>query len=127
MLSSQKVLKNKVMSAEHVRYITNEQGERVGVLLDMEAYKQLTNSLTHDSECLGSLSIDELQALADSKLAPSSQVRLNELLTQNAASRLSANEQAELDHLVAQIDQLTVLKTRARYTLNRLKDLDTVS
>lgn len=115
------------MSAEHVRYITNEQGERVGVLLDMEAYKQLTNSLTHDSECLGSLSIDELQALADSKLAPSSQVRLNELLTQNAESRLSANEQAELDHLVAQIDQLTVLKTRARYTLNRLKDLDTVS
>jgi phosphopantothenoylcysteine synthetase/decarboxylase len=35
--------------SEHVRYITNEQGERVGVLLDMEAYQKLANFLALDS------------------------------------------------------------------------------
>jgi molybdenum cofactor biosynthesis enzyme MoaA len=113
--------------SEHVRYITNEQGERVGVLLDMEAYQKLANFLTLDSECLNGLSLDELQALADSKLAPASQARLDELLSENTESRLSADEVAELDHLVAQIDQLTILKTRARYTLNRLQQLAVAS
>jgi hypothetical protein len=62
-------------------------------------------------------SLDELQALADSKLAPSSQERLDELLAQNAESQLSDDEVAQLDYLLAQVDQLTILKTRAKYTL----------
>ena len=38
--------------SEQVRYVTNEQGERVGVLLDLEAYNRLANPLLLDEECL---------------------------------------------------------------------------
>lgn len=70
-----------------------------------------------DPELLADLSDDELEALADGLLAPSAQTRLNELLDHNAAGRLGADEQTELDRLLARVDQLTILKTRARYTL----------
>jgi len=38
--------------SEQVHYITNEQGERVGVLLDLDAYNRLANPLALDEECL---------------------------------------------------------------------------
>ncbi|MEQ9668826.1 hypothetical protein [Coleofasciculus sp. G2-EDA-02] len=113
--------------SEQVRYITNEQGERVGVLLDLDAYNRLANPLSLDNECLIGLSRDELQALADSKLAPAAQNQLNDLLVQNAESQLSADEVANLDRLLAQVDQLTILKTRARYTLHCLETMATVA
>ena len=113
--------------SEQVRYVTNEQGERVGVLLDLEAYNRLTHPLTLDAECLVGLSREELQALAESMLAPANQAYLDELLARNAQSQLAADEIAELDRLLAQVDQLTILKTRARYTLNYLEALATVA
>ena len=113
--------------SEQVRYITNEQGERVGVLLDLTAYNRIVNSLTADPECLVGLSKDELQALAESLLDPKAQVRLDALLARNAVAELSSNESAELDSLLAQVDQLTILKTRARYTLNYLETLAPVA
>jgi hypothetical protein len=72
-----------------------------------------------DSEVLVGLSDGELEALADSVLAPSAQARLDDLLDRNAAGQLAPSEQAELDHLLARVDQLTILKTRARYTLGQ--------
>jgi hypothetical protein len=99
------------------RYITNEQGERVGVLLDLEEYHQLTRSSPPDPELLVGLSEAELQALAQSSLAPAEQSRLDNLLARNADAQLSEMEQAELDRLLHHVDQLTILKTRARYTL----------
>jgi hypothetical protein len=113
--------------SEQVRYVTNEQGERVGVLLDLEAYNRLANSSASDAECLTRLSKAELQALAESILAPLAQAHLNKLLAQNAETQLSADEIAELDSLLAQVDQLTILKTRARYTLKHLETLVTVA
>ena len=113
--------------SEQVHYVTNEQGERVGVLLDLEAYDRLANPLALDEECLIGLSLDELQALADSKLAPATQNQLDDLLVRNAQSQLSADEFTNLDRLLAQVDQLTILKTRARYTLHRLETLATVA
>jgi hypothetical protein len=71
------------------------------------------------SELLVGLSDEELEALADSLLAPSAQARLDELLERNSAHELAADEEAELDHLLARVDHLTILKTRARYTLRR--------
>ena len=106
-----------------MRYITNEQGERVGILLDLAAYHRLANPLAMDEECLIGLSQDELQALADSMLAPAAQHQLDDMLVQNAESQLSGDEIANLDHLLAQIDRLTILKTKVRYTLHRLKTL----
>jgi molybdenum cofactor biosynthesis enzyme MoaA len=75
--------------------------------------------MSRDSELLVGLSDDELEALADSMLAPSAQARLTELLDRNAESELAADEQVELSRLLARVDQLTILKTRARYTLRQ--------
>jgi hypothetical protein len=71
--------------------------------------------------------VDEPQALADSQLSAASQRRLDDLLAQNAESQLSTDETEELDQLIAKVDQLTILKTRARYTLKRLQELATAS
>ena len=70
------------------RYIIDEQGERIGVLLDLEEYQQLTRLTPPDAELLVGLSEAELQALAHSALAPAEQDRLNDLLARNADGRL---------------------------------------
>ncbi len=75
--------------------------------------------MNEDTQLLIGLSHDELEALADSLLAPAAQERLDELLERNSESRLSSVEQQELDRLLAKVDQLTILKTRARYTLHQ--------
>jgi len=75
--------------------------------------------MKRDVEILIGLSEEELEALADSVLAPSAQAHLDELLDRNSQGQLSPAENAELDHLLARVDQLTVLKTRAKYTLGQ--------
>ncbi len=105
---------------EAVQYVTNQQGERVGVLLDLETYHRLANISASDEEHLTGLSLEELQALATSQLASAEQAQLGELLTQNAEGQLSANATATLDRLLTQVDHLNMLKTRARYTLQQL-------
>jgi hypothetical protein len=105
-----------------MRYITNEQGERIGVLLDLETFDRLFNP-SNDTDILTGLSQSELQALAESKLAPASQNQLTELLDRNTDNQLNEDELAELDRLLAQSDHLTMLKTRARYTLRSLLNL----
>lgn len=104
-----------------LQYITNEQGEQVGVVLDIKTYQQLTNQLPPDPDILVGLSQAELEALAESVLAPPAQTRLDLLLSQNAENRLSAEEVAELDRLLTHIDYLNILKTRTRYTLSQQK------
>jgi len=115
----------KAMS-DSVQYVTNAQGEKVGVLLDLETYQQLTN-LSVDSELLIGLSLDELQALAESSLFPRTQIQLQELLIKNSENNLSNEETETLDRLLAQIDQLNIIKTRARYTLNIFRDQQKVA
>lgn len=73
------------------------------------------------SEMLTSLSVEELEALADSLLAPSAQARLDDLLARKAEKPLLAEEDRELDALLRKADHLTILKTRARYTLSQTK------
>ncbi|MBC6472849.1 MAG: hypothetical protein GDA48_08530 [Hormoscilla sp. GM102CHS1] len=108
--------------SEQVRYITNEGGQRVGVLLDWETYDRLIHPLLLDGECLVGLSKPELEALAESQLAPSDRDRLVDLLAGNADGRLSASEIEALDRLLKRIDQLTILKTRAKYSLKCLEN-----
>ena len=73
--------------------------------------------MNDDPEILVGLSTGELEALSESSLAHSAQTRLDELLARNAQNQLQAAEVSELDRLLERVDQLTVLKTRARYTL----------
>ncbi len=75
--------------------------------------------MSSENDLLTSLDVDELEALADVKLGPSSQARLDELLAVNTQGQISGDESKELDQLLAKIDQLTILKTRARYTLKQ--------
>ncbi len=72
-----------------------------------------------DIENLTGLSVEELEALADSVLAPTAQSRLEELLTRQKAKLLSVDDERQLDLLLQKVDNLTIIKTRARYTLNR--------
>jgi hypothetical protein len=102
-----------------VRYVTDDEGERVGVLLHMDLYQRLTGEANADPEPLPGLDRTALQALAEGMLAPAAQTRLDALLASNVESHLSEDESAELDYLLEQVDQLTILKTRARYTLER--------
>lgn len=105
-----------------IQYITNEAGERVGVMLDIEMYEQLTHPLAGDPECLLNISESELQAFANIELAFNTQQTLNALLDKNKEGQLSNAETNTLDKLLEQVDQLTVLKARAKYTLHRLKE-----
>jgi len=102
-----------------VQYITNEEGSRVGVLLDLDTYRQLTAS-SQDPEFLANVSYEELLALAETELSTETQAQLDELLARNTESQLSTSELEQLDRLLARIDNLNILKTRARYTLQHL-------
>ena len=104
-----------------LQYLTDAGGERVGVVLGINEYRRLTLPISNDPDLLLNVSQEELDALAESILAPTSQARLTELLVQNQESSLSAVEEAELDQLLATLDQLNILKTRARYTLDHLE------
>ena len=102
---------------EKVQYVTNERGDRVGVLLNLETYQQLVISQTKDAEVLVGLSQGELEALAEIKLGISEQNQLDELLAKNADGLLDESEMVRLDNLIEKIDRLNLLKARARYTL----------
>ncbi|MCE7984150.1 MAG: hypothetical protein DYG89_23495 [Caldilinea sp. CFX5] len=104
--------------SQSIQYLTDEQGERVSVLLDIHEYQRLTRPRAVDSDLLTGLSQPELHALAFCQLASEQQARLDNLLERNRNHMLSPEESAELDKLLEDIDYLNVLKTRARYTLN---------
>jgi len=105
--------------SQTIQYITNEAGAQVGVLLDLDTYRQLT-SREQDTDLLPNVSKDELLALAESNLSSDTQARLDSLLQSNQAAQLSESEQQKLDNLLAKIDSLNLLKTRAMYTLTQL-------
>jgi hypothetical protein len=73
-----------------------------------------------DPRCLFGLSLKELRALSDSKLTVAAQERMSDLLDRNSDGLLSEAEKAELTELVEQAEQLSLLKTRAQYTLHQL-------
>ena len=55
--------------------------------------------------------------------ASTKQTQLNQLLAQNAEGQLSDCATATLDRLLAQVDYLNILRTRARYTLHHCERL----
>jgi hypothetical protein len=78
--------------------------------------------LLQDPALLTGLSKDELQALADVELAPEEQEQLSGLLAKQNESELSNFVLAQLDKLISQVDQLTLVKAKAMYTLHQLTD-----
>jgi hypothetical protein len=103
-----------------VRYVTDESGNKVAVLLDLATYQRLTAiHSTLDPELLTGLSHDELMALAESALSLEAQNKLHDLLSRNARGELLGDDVVTLDQLLTRVDDLNILKARARYTLER--------
>ena len=74
-----------------------------------------------DEDLLSNISSAELQALSTIALAPSIQTQLSDLLDRNSENQLSPEEITLLDRILEQVDQLNLLKARARYTLNHFR------
>jgi hypothetical protein len=110
------------LAPKPIQYITEEDGQRVGVVLRWEDYQKLCATHPVDPDLLVSLSNAELQALADSVLVPSQQERLSDLLRRNRDEGLIADEELELDRLLERVDLMNVLKARAIYTLQQQQD-----
>ncbi len=75
---------------------------------------------TGDLIPLPGLSAQELRVLAEAVVAPDRQRTLKVLLERNRRGDLSSQEQRELDNLLAEVDQVALLKARARYTISLL-------
>jgi hypothetical protein len=94
--------------SETVRYITDNTGKQVGgVLLDLEAYRQLTNPLLSDRLCLVGLSPADLLVLANCKISPAEQSRLDGLLAKQAEEG-ELIDAIEVDRILAEADSLMV-------------------
>jgi len=102
-----------------IRYLVEEDGRRVGVVLTLEEYQSLKAALSGDPDLLPGLSEAELRALAQGVLSSAHQERLNELLRRNREEGLSPDEERELDRLLELVDSMNVLKARAAYTLQQ--------
>lgn len=70
---------------------------------------------------LRGMSQAELTVLAGSVLASGAQEELESMLEKNRQGSLSAREEIDLDDLLAQADQVGLLRARARYTLSLAK------
>ncbi|MEL6382943.1 MAG: hypothetical protein AAFQ89_10810 [Cyanobacteria bacterium J06626_18] len=105
--------------SQTIQYITDEAGQRGGVLLDLDTYERL-RAKEEDPDLLINLDREELIALAESTLSPETQSQLSDLLAQNAENKISEVDRVQLDQLLTRVDHLDILKTRAHYTLHHL-------
>jgi hypothetical protein len=85
-------------------------------ILLIQRQQQLLDGL-EDEDLLTNISPPELQALANISLAPAPQAQLSDLPARNADGKVSPEEIVVLDRL---LDQLNLLKARAKYTLQYL-------
>lgn len=76
-----------------------------------------------DPDLLSGLSEMELQALSERVLSDEHQDRLHTLLERNRDQALTADEAAELDRYLEQIDALNLLRAQARLTLRHLQHM----
>lgn len=104
-----------------VQYITHEDGQRVGVVLAWEDFRNMQALLLDDPDLLVGLSETELDALSEGVLTVEHQSRLSALLERNREQALASSESEELDRYLQQVDSLNILKARARLTLQHLR------
>jgi hypothetical protein len=111
---------DKVILPSPVQYITEKDGKRVGVVLTWEDYQKISTPVDDDPDLLPGMDEAELSALAEGMLSPKKQSKLDSLLQKNREVKLSDSELRELNELLAHIDFLNILKSRAIYTLQQL-------
>jgi len=72
---------------------------------------------------LSGLSKQELFTLAKTSLSPYLNQRLKYLLRKNRQAKITEKESVELDKLLAESDQIALLKAKAQYTLKQVQDI----
>ena len=107
------------------RFLTDDQGQAVEVVLDMDTYERLLLSQSSDPRLLRDFSREQLEALAKSTLTTAEESDLYGLIEKKKGEGLSADETAKLQGLLDQIDQLALIKARALYTLHKMEPLGT--
>ncbi len=107
------------------RFLTNEQGRAVEVVLDVSTYEQLLRSQSPDPKLLRDLSQEQLEALAKSTLTTTEENTLHGLVEKKKSGTLTPEEEAQLSALLGQVDQLALVKARALYTLHKMQTLGT--
>ncbi len=115
---------DKTILPSPVQYITEKDGRRVGVVLAWEDYQRMSTTLEDDADLLSGLSEDELRALAEGMLSLKKQETLDGLLQRKRERVLTEAEAKELQALLAHIDYLNILKTRALYTLQHIHTIE---
>jgi hypothetical protein len=70
---------------------------------------------------LSNMSLQELRVLAEAVVAPDRQQQLKALLDKNRRGEPSPEEQEIFDELLTEVDQVGLLKARARYTMSLYK------
>ena len=91
--------------------------------LPLQRQQQVLDTL-EDEDLLSNISSAELHALSAIALALPIQNQLSELLDRNSDNQLSPEETLTLDRILEQVDQLNLLKARARYTLDHFKKVN---
>jgi hypothetical protein len=100
-----------------------DQVEMAGELLRNQRFALRSKPTGRGEELipLSNMSLQELQVLAEAVVAPDRQQQLKALLDKNRRGKLSPEEQAILDEMLAEVDQVALLKARARYTMSLYK------
>lgn len=70
---------------------------------------------------LSNMNLQELRALAEAVVAPDRQQQLEVLLDKNRRGEMSPEEQEALDELLTGVDQVALLRARARCTMSLYK------
>jgi hypothetical protein len=100
-----------------------DQVEMAGELLRNQRFALRSKPAERGEELvpLSNMSLQELQVLAEAVVASDRQQQLKALLDKNRRGELSPEEQETLDQLLTEVDQVGLLKARARYTMSLYK------
>jgi hypothetical protein len=71
-------------------------------------------------DSLTNLSKSELETLANLIVSPEFQNKLSDFLVKNQEGEIGEGELAELDEMLAEVDQLMLVKAKAMHTLHQL-------
>ena len=86
--------------------------------------QQQVLAILEDEDLLSNINLAELQALSAIALAQPLQTQLSDLLDRNSEHQLSPEDLIQLDRILEQVDQLNLLKARARYTLDHFRKVN---
>ncbi len=96
------------------------------LLSEIQPDATVSTKTAADVLLLTGLSDEELYTLTQMMLPDAQQNRLNQLLHKNHTDPLSADENREIDELLAEVQRISLIKAKAIYTLQQRSKQDAV-